>query len=174
MDLETNDINISFLKVSNNPENLVVEQLTQGREYVLVGEIGIKEYLETSRTNDIYEDLAEHYVNLEIKDAIERHYIKNIEMLEDIYIDMIILCGDFWEYPFLMQYIKSKFNLENTEIMPKDKEDREVLKGGLISEKIRQGLIRMPFNKEVIQYFGNTLSIVQMYGDRPQIIGQLY
>ena len=31
--------------------------------------------------------------------------------------------------------------------MPKDKEDREVLKGGLISEKIRQGLIRMPFNK---------------------------
>ncbi|NMB27439.1 MAG: hypothetical protein GX987_05250 [Tissierellia bacterium] len=167
MDLETNDINISFLKVSNNPENLVVEQLTQGREYVLVGEIGIKEYLETSRTNDIYEDLAEHYVNLEIKDAIERHYIKNIEMLEDIYIDMIILCGDFWEYPFLMQYIKSKFNLENTEIMPKDKEDREVLKGGLISEKIRQGLIRMPFNKEGIQYFGNTLSIVQMYGDRP-------
>ena len=28
------------------------------------------------------------------------------------------------------------------------------------------GIIRMPFNKE-IQYFGNTLSIVQMYGDRP-------
>ena len=29
------------------------------------------------------------------------------------------------------------------------------------------GLIRMPSNKEGIQYFGNTSSIVQMYGDRP-------
>ena len=167
MDLKAEDINISFVKVSNDPEDLAVELINQGREQVLVGGVGIEEYLEKSGDKDSYEDMAEHYVNLEIKDAIERYYIRNIDILENVYIDMIILCGTFWNYHFIMKYIKSKFDLENTVAMPKDKEDQEVLKGGLIREKIRQKLIRMPFNKEGVHYFGNTLSIVQMYGDRP-------
>ncbi len=165
LDMTLDNLCIAFLKIENSIEKLCVTMENQYKQQIKIGEYSIKDYLNINKNKEFYKD-AQQYVNLEIKDAVEKGYIERLDKLGAALIDKVVLCGEIANYKFIGQFIEENYFLEPEDIIIFCEEDNRIFEGAHISDAIDKELIRMPFIKKDIEYLNRRIMLYQVQKNR--------
>ena len=153
IDLAGDHIFISIIKVVNKEDKIKINLISQETEILKISDKNIAHYLrQQEKTNR--ED-AKHSINLEIKNIVEKYYKNNSCILKEIYIDYIFLYGEIIEFQFIREFIKGKFNLDDSKI--KTFKENRTLNCLDIIEDVETSKMGMSLNKTEIQYFQNNI-----------------